>query len=99
MHGVKKSGVLLGQTYTVCGAGAIDLLDAILTRRASGSRVFVSDINPFRLEKALKFSATDVINILTADPVETIIIKTAQKGVDHSYEGMGLETTLLQAWS
>lgn len=97
LHAVKKSGVRLGQTSAVFGAGAIGLLVAMLARRASGSRVFVCDINPFRLEKALEFGVTDVINSLAANPVEVIIAKTDQMGVDRSFEAVGLETTLLQA--
>jgi 2-desacetyl-2-hydroxyethyl bacteriochlorophyllide A dehydrogenase len=97
LHAVKKSGIRLGQTSAVFGSGAIGLLVAMLARRASGSRVFVSDINPYRLEKALEFGATDVINSLAADPVETILEKTAQMGVDRSFEAVGLDTTLLQA--
>jgi 2-desacetyl-2-hydroxyethyl bacteriochlorophyllide A dehydrogenase len=97
LHAVKKSGLRLGQTCAVFGAGAIGLLVSILARRACGNQVFVSDINPFRLEKALEFGATNVINSRSDDPVETILAKTAQMGVDHSFEAVGLETTLLQA--
>jgi 2-desacetyl-2-hydroxyethyl bacteriochlorophyllide A dehydrogenase len=97
LHAVKKSGITLGQTSAVFGAGAIGLLVALLARRASGSRVFVSDINPFRLEKALGLGATDIINSRATDPVETILTKTAQMGVDHSFEAVGLEVTLHQS--
>jgi len=69
----------------------------LLLRRASGSRVFVSDINPFRLEKALEFGVTDVINSLAANPVEVIMDKTDQMGVDRSFEAVGSKTSLLQA--
>jgi 2-desacetyl-2-hydroxyethyl bacteriochlorophyllide A dehydrogenase len=97
LHAVKKSGIRLGQTCAVFGAGAIGLLVSILVRQASGNRVFVSDINPFRLEKALEFGATDVINSRADDPVDAILSKTNQMGVDHSFEAVGLETTLLHA--
>jgi threonine dehydrogenase-like Zn-dependent dehydrogenase len=97
LHAVKKSGVRLGQTCAVFGAGAIGLLVSMLARRACGNQVFVSDINPFRLEKALEFGATDVINSQSDGPVETILAKTAQMGVDHSFEAVGLADTLLQA--
>jgi 2-desacetyl-2-hydroxyethyl bacteriochlorophyllide A dehydrogenase len=97
LHAVKKSRIRLGQTSAVFGAGAIGLLVAMLTRRAGGSPVFVSDINPYRLEKALEFGATEGINSLATDPVEAILAKTAQMGVDRSFEAVGLDTTLLQA--
>jgi 2-desacetyl-2-hydroxyethyl bacteriochlorophyllide A dehydrogenase len=97
LHAVKKSRIQLGQTSAVFGSGAIGLLVATLVRRAGGNRLFVSDINPFRLGKALEFGATDVINSLSADPVEIILAKTLQMGVDRTFEAVGLETTLLQA--
>ena len=50
LHAVKKSELHLGQTCAVFGAGAIGLLVAGLASRVSGGRVFVSDINPFRLQ-------------------------------------------------
>jgi 2-desacetyl-2-hydroxyethyl bacteriochlorophyllide A dehydrogenase len=96
LHAVKKSRVQLGQTSAVFGSGAIGLLVTTLVRRAGGNRLFVSDIDPFRLGKALEFGATDVINSLSADPVEIIMAKTAQMGVDRTFEAVGLETTLLQ---
>jgi 2-desacetyl-2-hydroxyethyl bacteriochlorophyllide A dehydrogenase len=97
LHAVKKSGIRLGQTSAIFGAGAIGLLIAMLAKRVSGSKVFVSDINSFRLAKALEFGATDMIDSMTDDPLEAILAKTDHMGVDHSFEAVGLDITLLQA--
>jgi 2-desacetyl-2-hydroxyethyl bacteriochlorophyllide A dehydrogenase len=96
LHAVRKSGIKFGQTSAVFGAGAIGLLVAMLARRASGSTVFISDINKFRLEKALEFGATDTLNSLATDPVETILERTKGMGVDKTFEAVGSESTLLQ---
>jgi 2-desacetyl-2-hydroxyethyl bacteriochlorophyllide A dehydrogenase len=97
LHAVKRSALRLGQTSAVFGVGAIGLLVAALARQATGSRVFVSDINPFRLQKAIQLGATHVINSLEVDPVEAILQETAGLGVDASFEAVGLEATLLQS--
>jgi 2-desacetyl-2-hydroxyethyl bacteriochlorophyllide A dehydrogenase len=97
LHAVKKSGLRLGQTSAVFGAGAIGLLVATLARRASASPVFVSDINSFRLDMATRLGATHVCNSLQADPVRSILEQTGQWGVDVSFEAVGLQATLLQA--
>jgi 2-desacetyl-2-hydroxyethyl bacteriochlorophyllide A dehydrogenase len=97
LHAQQKSGLQRGQTCAVFGAGALGVLIAALNRRAGASRVFVSDINPFRLEKAMELGATDVINSLTSNPLEVIQTMTNQMGVDCTFEAVGLGTTLLQA--
>jgi 2-desacetyl-2-hydroxyethyl bacteriochlorophyllide A dehydrogenase len=97
LHAVRKSGIRLGQTCAVFGAGAIGLLVAMLSHRTTGSDVFVVDINSFRLERALELGATEVINSLASNPVETIMERTGQMGVDRSFEAVGLEATLTQS--
>jgi 2-desacetyl-2-hydroxyethyl bacteriochlorophyllide A dehydrogenase len=96
LHAVKKSGLRGGQTCAVFGAGAIGQLIAALARRLTGSQVFMSDIRPFRLQKAADLGAI-AINSLEADPVEVILRETGQMGVDCSFEAVGLELTLIQA--
>ena len=91
LHAVKKSGIRLGQTCAVFGAGAIGLLVAMLAHRTTGSDVFVADINSFRLKRALELGATEIINSLESNPVEKIMERTGQMGVDRSFEAVGLE--------
>jgi 2-desacetyl-2-hydroxyethyl bacteriochlorophyllide A dehydrogenase len=97
LHAVKKSGIRLGQTCAVFGAGAIGLLVAMLAHRTTGSDVFVTDINPFRLQRAQELGSTKIINSLEVNPVERIMEKTGRMGVDRSFEAVGLEVTLIQA--
>jgi len=97
VHAVKKSGIRLGQTCAVFGAGAIGLLVAMLVYRTTGREVFVADINSFRLQRALELGAMEAINSLESNPVERIMEKTGQMGVDRSFEAVGLEATLIQA--
>src|SRR5512142_2407724 len=96
LHAVKKSGIRVGQSCAVFGAGAIGLLVAMLAKRITGSKVFVSDINPFRLQKAAEIGVS-TLNSREVDPLPVILEQTGQLGVDHSFEAVGLEATLVQA--
>ena len=69
----------------------------MLAQHASGSKIFVSDVRPFRLNKAIELGAWQVIDSRYEDVVQVILEETQQMGVDHAFEAAGLETTLVQS--
>ncbi|MCJ7694814.1 MAG: alcohol dehydrogenase catalytic domain-containing protein [Anaerolineaceae bacterium] len=97
LHAVKRSGISLGHTSAIFGAGAIGILVSMLSRQASGIGSFICDIHPYRLQKALDLGARQAINSCEQDPVEAILEATDGLGVDKSFEAVGLESTLSQA--
>jgi 2-desacetyl-2-hydroxyethyl bacteriochlorophyllide A dehydrogenase len=97
LHAVKKSGIRLGHSSAVFGAGAIGILVSMLSRQASGIGSFICDIHAYRLEKALTLGAQVAINSREQDPVEKILEATKGMGVDKSFEAVGLELTLSQS--
>ncbi len=97
LHAVKKSGIKLGQTSAVFGAGAIGILVSMLTRQTSGIGSIICDIHPYRLQKALDLGAQFAINSREQDPVNAILEATNGLGVDKSFEAVGLELTLSQS--
>lgn len=97
LHAVKKSGVRLGSSCAVFGAGAIGLLISGLLKNASGGLVFVMDVSGFRLAKALEMGATYGINNQTENALEIIQKNTDGLGVDLAFEAVGRESTLTQA--
>jgi 2-desacetyl-2-hydroxyethyl bacteriochlorophyllide A dehydrogenase len=97
LHAVKKSGMRLGQSGAIFGAGAIGLLVLMLARQASGSRIFISDVRPYRLNKATELGAWRAIDSRNEDAVQIILEETQQMGVDHAFEAVGLESTLVQS--
>ena len=97
MHAVKKSGIRLGQTSAIFGAGAIGMLVAMLSKQASGVGSVICDIHPYRLNKALEMGAQLAINSREQDPVQVILELTDNLGVDKSFEAVGLDITLIQA--
>jgi threonine dehydrogenase-like Zn-dependent dehydrogenase len=97
LHAVKKSGIKLGNTCAIFGAGAIGLLICSLVSRSAGGNIFVADVSDFRLQKALQFGATRGINNLNENALEVIQCETNGLGVDLAFEAVGRESTLAQA--
>jgi len=97
LHAVQKSGVRLGNTSAVFGAGAIGLLVTMLLRQASGGRTFIVDIHDFRLQKGLELGACRAIHNRREDALEAILAATGGAGVDFTFEAVGMELTLAQA--
>jgi 2-desacetyl-2-hydroxyethyl bacteriochlorophyllide A dehydrogenase len=97
LHAVKKSGMRLGHTGAVFGAGAIGLLVLMLAQQASGCGCFIADVRPYRLKKAMDLGAERAIDSRSEDAVQVILSETAHMGVDHVFEAVGHETTLVQS--
>jgi 2-desacetyl-2-hydroxyethyl bacteriochlorophyllide A dehydrogenase len=97
IHAVKRGGVGLGQSVAVIGDGSIGMLIALASKVAGASNVFLVGIQEHRLNKALELGVTDAVNSLTLDPVDEIVQRTDQLGVDVAFEAVGLEATLVQS--
>ena len=97
LHAVQKGNIQLGQTVAIFGAGAIGLLVLLLTRQSGAGETFVVDVQSHRLRKARGLGASEVMNNLEGDTVQSLLDKTSQLGVDRAFEAVGLETTLVQS--
>jgi alcohol dehydrogenase len=94
--GVLAGNVRPGDTVAVIGAGAVGLSAILTTGLWGASRVIAVDSNKFRLEKALEFGATDVVEA-GAGTVADVLALTDGLGVDVSIEAVGYPQTLLTA--
>jgi alcohol dehydrogenase len=92
--GVLAGQVRPGDTVAVVGAGAVGLSAILTTGLWGAARVIAIDTNKFRLDKALEFGATDVVEAGpgVADEVRAL---TDGQGVDVSIEAVGYPETLL----
>jgi len=97
VHAVKKSGIRIGDSAAVFGAGAIGLLVCALVKHAGGSSVFSVDVSDFRLQKAAEMGASQTINNLADDALAVIREGTRGLGVNLAFEAVGREQTLSQA--
>lgn len=96
VHAMRKSGLTLGESCAIFGAGAIGLMLLSLARH-SGAKALVVDIDPFRLQAAASRGAGAVFNNREGDAVAEIIAHTGGLGADRAFEAVGLNLTLEQA--
>ncbi|MBA4376890.1 MAG: chitin-binding protein [Anaerolinea sp.] len=97
LHAVKKSGVNIGQSSAVIGGGAIGLLVSMLLNSLTGIKPFLTDINDFRVQKAIELGANGVFAHRGEDLVKKVMEQTNGLGVEHAFEAVGMEATLTQA--
>jgi L-iditol 2-dehydrogenase len=97
LHAVAVSRLRGGETALVIGAGMIGLLTLQAARAAGCSRVFVSDIDPTRLELARQMAATEAISLTGAALQHEIMRLTGGLGVDIAFEAVGRDETVSAA--
>jgi L-iditol 2-dehydrogenase len=96
-HAANQGGAHAGQTCVVTGAGCIGLVSMMALKAMGVSKVFVVDVMPKRLEKALELGADGVINGKEEDTVQKVLELTGGKGADLVIETAGSEITTRQA--
>lgn len=91
-HAVKYSGLKVGDTVAIFGAGPIGQLLLLCANAAGASKTFVVDLSEERLAKAKELGATEVINPAKENVEEKIFAMTAE-GVDVAFEAAGAQPT------
>ncbi len=87
-----------GATVAVIGCGGIGLNCVQGARLAGASRIIAIDLVDAKLEMALDFGATDIVDASKGDPVATVVEMTSG-GVEYAFEAIGLATTAEQAFN
>lgn len=96
-HAAKQGEAQAGQTAVVFGAGCIGLVSMMALKACGVSRVYVVDIMPKRLEKAMELGADGVINGAEENVAERAKEVTGGEGFDLAVETAGTEITTNQA--
>jgi L-iditol 2-dehydrogenase len=89
INGNEISGIRLGDTVLLVGAGPIGLMHLQLARAAGAGLVIVSELLPHRREAALRFGADHAVDPAETDLGEFIRGKTEGLGVDHVVMAIG----------
>lgn len=87
-----------GSTVAVFGAGGIGLATINAAQIAGAGRIIAVDLDPFKLDLAREFGATDVVDAAAGDTVKRIV-ELSRGGVHHSFECIGLKATAEQSFS
>jgi L-iditol 2-dehydrogenase len=82
LRAIRKSGIQLGDSVAVIGAGATGIIHVALSRIFGASKVVVSDLFDYRLKAAEKFGADVVVNPQKDDLNEVVHAETDGMGVD-----------------
>jgi len=98
VHAVGLSGVRLGDTAVVVGAGMIGLLVVQAVRRAGATRVVAVDVDQARLSLARQLGATETI-LAGTGAVARILEGTGGRGADVAIECVGAEAPIHTAIS
>jgi len=89
LHAVRLVNPAPGSTAVVVGTGMIGLLLLQVARASGCERVIAVDLDPSKLDLALKLGATDALNPADGDPVARVLSLTDGKGADCSWEAVG----------
>ena len=95
-HAANQGSAHAGQTAVVMGAGCIGLVTMMALKAEGVSKVYVVDIMPKRLDKAMELGADGVINGKDEDAVEAVMRLTEGAGCDLVIETAGTEFTTRQ---
>jgi NDMA-dependent alcohol dehydrogenase len=88
-----------GDTVAVIGCGGVGL-NAIQGAKWKGAeRIIAVDRFDSKLDMAKQFGATDLVNAGNGDPVAQVQELTGGRGVDVSFEVIGLKDTVQQAFA
>jgi L-iditol 2-dehydrogenase len=98
-HAGNRAPISTNDTVAVIGAGTIGLFILQAARLRGAARVFVADINEFRLGLAKKLGADKTVNPLKLDLKETIFKETKNRGADVTFEAVGYAQTFLDGVS
>ncbi|MFC0903456.1 zinc-binding dehydrogenase [Clostridium sp. MT-14] len=94
VHAVRKSGVKLGDSVAILGAGPIGLSLLLSAKSSGATKIFITDTLKYNLDIAKKMGATHTINSSEKDAVEIIRAETKEEGVDNVFIAVGIESVL-----
>ena len=93
-----SAGVRPGQIVAVLGLGGVGFSVIQAARVAGAGQIIGVDVVSYKLEQAMAFGATDVVNAGETDPVEAVRGFT-NGGSHHSFEAVGSGATTAQAFA
>ena len=96
VHSVRLSGLKVGDTVCVQGAGPIGLLTAIVADLAGAKEVIICEKQPLRIKIAEKYGLT-VLDANRVDPVAVVEDLTGGRGADIVFEVAGAAETILMS--
>ncbi|NHN31455.1 alcohol dehydrogenase catalytic domain-containing protein [Paenibacillus sp. S3N08] len=95
VHTVRRSNLKAGDSVMVLGAGPIGLLVGMVAKQAGASQVMISDLSPYRLQKAEQLGLI-AFNAKEVNITEEVMKRTAGNGAEVVFEVAGSQATAKQ---
>lgn len=95
---VNTARIEVGSLVAVIGCGGVGLAAVNGAAIAGAGKVVAIDKNDAKLELAKRFGATDVVNASEVEDVVKAVKGLTNRGVDYSFEAIGLKETAEQAF-
>jgi L-iditol 2-dehydrogenase len=96
VKGIRKSGMMAGETVLVTGLGVMGMLNILTATAFGAARVIGADLNGWRLEKALEFGADAVIDVSQEDLAARTREMTGGEGAHRVIVGPGTPRAMLE---
>jgi alcohol dehydrogenase len=93
--GVLNGKVQPGASVAIVGSGPIGLAALLTAQFYSPAQIIMVDFDDNRLETALRFGATAVINATDGNAAEKIMRMTGGRGVDTAIEAVGVPASFV----
>jgi L-iditol 2-dehydrogenase len=97
VHAVSRGGDVQGKKVLVLGAGTIGNLVAQVAKAFGADKVMISDVKPYKLEKAKACSVDYSINTAESDLEQAILDHFGPDRADLILECVGAQVTITQA--
>lgn len=82
VNSVQRSNVKKGDFVLIMGAGPMAILNALAAREFGASKIFMTELNPIRLEQAAQFDINRLINPATENLEKLIREESSGYGAD-----------------
>jgi (R,R)-butanediol dehydrogenase/meso-butanediol dehydrogenase/diacetyl reductase len=93
LHAIRRSGLQVGDTVAIVGAGTIGLSTLLGAKASGASKIYVLEVSKARGKRALSMGATAVINPKDVEPVERVKELTGGLGVDIAFDCAGVSVS------
>lgn len=100
-YGAVRRGADLryGETVAIIGVGGVGLNIVQVAHELGARKVIAIDIDDDKLDSAIRYGASDVVNSRHLDARERVLELTGGRGVDVAFEALGIPATFEQALS
>lgn len=99
LHAVTRSGLRVGETVLIVGAGPIGIATLLSARAAGASAIYVSEPNASRRAAAIAAGATEVFDPAEVEVRREVYLKTHRTGPDVAVDATGIPSLIETAVS